>query len=81
MDGASRLRIDGLDNATWLLYRLSHYFVFKTSEPLHSVCDSSEYTFRVAHNSQMSGRQFEKLLGGIAEAHVILETQSNSAVG
>jgi hypothetical protein len=72
-DDAFGLRVDGLENANWLLRRLSDFFVFKTSEPLHNVSNSSNYTFRVAHNSQMSGRQFEKVLAGIAEAKVIVE--------
>jgi hypothetical protein len=33
MDNASVLRVSGLENARWLLGRLSHFFVFKTSEP------------------------------------------------
>jgi hypothetical protein len=73
MDGALRLRVDGLENAKWLLSRLSDFFVFKTSEPLLEVPNSSNYTFRVAHNSQMSGRRFEKLLAGIAEVKLMLE--------
>ena len=81
MDGASRLRVDGLQNTNWLLCRLSDYFVFKTSEPLGAVSDSSDYTFRVAHNSQMTGRQFEKLLAGIVETKVIVEPQAALAVG
>jgi hypothetical protein len=72
-DGALRLRVDGLENAKWLLSRLSDFFVFKTSEPLFEVPNSSNYTFRVAHNSQMSGRRFEKLLAGIAEVKLMLE--------
>ena len=74
MDGASRLRVDGLENTNWLLRRLSDYFVFKTSEPLRGVPDSPDYTFHVAYNSQMTGLQFEKLLTGIPEANVIVET-------
>ena len=73
MDGTSSLRVDGLENTNWLLRRLSDFFVFKTSEPLYEVSDSSDYTFRVAHNSQMSGRRFEKMLAEIAEVKVILE--------
>ena len=72
-DGALRLRVDGLENAKWLLSRLSDFFVFKTSEPLLQVANSSNYTFRVAHTSQMSGRGFEKLLAGIAEVKLMLE--------
>jgi hypothetical protein len=81
IDGGSNLRVDSLENANWLLCRLSNYFVFKTSEPLSEVTNSSDYTFRVAHNSQMSGRQFEKLLAGIAEAKLIVEPQPTLAVG
>jgi hypothetical protein len=81
MDSASVLRVNSLENARWLLGRLSDVFVFKTSEPLHEVQDSSDYTFCVAHNSQMSGPRFEKLLAGIAEVQVILErVQPASAV-
>jgi len=80
MDSASHIRVDGLENTNWLLCRLSDYFVFKTSEPLRDVADSSDYTFRVAHNSQTTGRQFEKLLAGIAEVNVLVEPQSALAV-
>lgn len=81
LDGESGLRVDGLENAEWLLCRLSDFFVFKTSEPLHEVSNSSDYTFRVAHSSQMSGRRFEKLLAGLGEIKLCLEpAQSASAV-
>jgi hypothetical protein len=72
-DGASGLRVDGLENAKWLLCRLSDFFVFKTSDPLSDVPNSSDYTFRVAHSSQIPGAKFEKLLAGIAEVKLTLE--------
>jgi hypothetical protein len=73
IEGASGLRVDGLDNANWLLGRLSNFFVFKTSEPLYDVPNSANCTFRVAHSSQLSGPKFEKLLAGIAEVKLIFE--------
>jgi hypothetical protein len=73
IDGATSLRVDGLENANWLLRRLSDCFVFKTCEPLRDVSDSSAYTFRVADNSRLSGQQFEKLLAGISEVTLIVE--------
>jgi hypothetical protein len=79
MDGDSRLRVDGLENAKWLLRRLSDSFVFKTSEPLHDVRNSLECTFRVAHNSQLSVSRFEKLLAGIAEVKLMLEPAQPAA--
>jgi len=82
MDGASGLRVDSLENANWLLRRLSDFVVFKTSEPLHEVPNSSDYIFRVALNSQVSGCRFEQLLAGIVEVKVILEpAQAALAVG
>jgi hypothetical protein len=73
MEGASGLRVHGRENANWLLRRLSDFFVCKTSEPLHEVPNSSDYRFRVAHNSRMPGRRFEKLLARIAEVKLMLE--------
>lgn len=72
-DGASRLRVDSLENTNWLLARLSAFFVFKTCEPLSNVANSSGYTFRVAYNSQLSGPWLEKVLRGISEVIMIVE--------
>ena len=55
IDGASGLCVDGLENAKWLLSKLSDSFVFKTSEPLREAANSPDCTFRVAHTSQLSG--------------------------
>ena len=76
MDGATRLRVDGLDNTNWLLHRLSNFFVFKTCEPLRELSNAA-YAFRVAHNSRLSGQQFEKLLAGISEVSLIVEPETN----
>jgi hypothetical protein len=72
-DGATCLRVDGLENANWLIRRLSGFFVFKTSEPVREVPDSSDCAFRVAHNSRLSGQQFDRLLAGIAEVNLVVE--------
>jgi hypothetical protein len=73
IDGATCVRVDGLENANWLLRRLSDFFVFKTCEPLVDLSDSAAYMFRVSHNSRLSGKQFEKLLAGISEVKLIVE--------
>jgi hypothetical protein len=73
IDGGSGLRVDGLENAKWLLSRLSDFFVFKTSEPLGGAANSSDCTFHVAHSSGLSGRKLEKLLAGITEVKLIFE--------
>jgi len=73
MDGSTSLCVDGLANTNWLLARLSDSFVFKTCEPLRDLSNSA-YAFRVAYNSQLSGRRLEKLLGGISEVKLIVES-------
>jgi hypothetical protein len=73
-DGATSLRVDGLANTNWLLTRLSDCFVFKTCEPLRDISNTSAYTFLVAYNSQLSGRALEKLLRGISEVKLIVES-------
>ena len=62
---ACRVRVDSMENAKWLLGRLSNSFVFKTSEPMNEDIGSSCCTFCVAYNSQMSHRTFEILLAAI----------------
>lgn len=78
LDGASRLRVDGLENANWLIGRLSESFVFKTSTPIDESRDSPNCAFSVAHNSHMSGPRIERLLAGIAEVHLRLETAQHA---
>ena len=73
MDGRSRLRVDGHENAAWLVRRLSDFFVFKTSEPIRHAADSSNCSFCIAYSSQISASRFEKLLAGIAEVKLMLE--------
>jgi hypothetical protein len=73
LDGATGLRVVDLQNTNWLLGRLSDFFVFKTCEPLRDASNSSGYTFRVAHNSQMSASRFERILAGISEVNMIVE--------
>jgi hypothetical protein len=42
-----RVRVDGMQNACWLLTRLSHSFVFKTLEPIRQEQSSSICAFQV----------------------------------
>ncbi len=68
-----RVRVDGVNNARWLLARLSQSFIFKTSEEVHEEQGSSYCTFRLAYSSQMSRRALEKLLASIPEVKIMLE--------
>ena len=66
-----RLRVDGISNAQWLLYRLGHSFIFKTAAPMNEEEGSSCCSFRVAYNSQASRRGLKKLLGAIPEVKLM----------
>ena len=73
MDGATSLRVIDLENTNWLIGRLSKFFIFKTCEPLRGASNPSAFTFRVAHNSQLSASRFERILAGISEVDMIVE--------
>ncbi len=68
---ACRVRVDGIRNTAWLLNRLSHSFVFKSSEPVREEQGSSCCSFRVLYSSQMSDLRFKRLLVAIPEVEVI----------
>ena len=69
----SRVRVDGVGNAQWLLNRLGHSFVFKTADPMNEEEGSSCCSFRVAYNSQMSRRGLDRLLAGIPEVQLMTD--------
>jgi hypothetical protein len=75
-DGATRVRVSGLNNTEWLLRRLSNFFVFKSSEGTREASNTSEFTFCVPHRGQLWATGFERILAGIHEVNVISETQS-----
>jgi hypothetical protein len=62
-------------NTNWLLTRLSHSFVFKTSEQVREDGDTSCCTFRVAYSSQMPRPALEQLLASIPEVKVMVDPE------
>lgn len=73
LGGSCRVRVDGVGNAQWLLSRLGHSFVFKTADPMNEEAGSSCCSFRVAYNSQVSRRGFERLLAGIPQVNLMTD--------
>jgi hypothetical protein len=71
--GTCQVRVDGIENAKWLIHRLGQFFVFKTAEPVKEDEGSSCCTFRVADSSQISRHRFERLLGAIPEVKLMLD--------
>jgi hypothetical protein len=68
-----RVRVDGIENARWLLSRLSQSFVFKGSESIIDDEASSCSIFRVPYSSQSPRARFEKVLAAIPEVKLMLD--------
>ena len=68
-----RVRVDGSQNAKWLLNRLSQSFYFKSSESIQDDKLTSCSTFQVPYSSQHSRSRFEKLLAAIPEVKLMLD--------
>ena len=73
MDGTCQVRVDGIENAKWLIHRLGQFFVFKTAEPVKEDEGSSCCTFRVADGSLISRYNFERLLRAFPEVKLMLD--------
>ena len=70
-----RVRVEGLQNARWLLRRLGDAFVFQTCEGLREVEGSSCCTFQVPYNPPLSPAKFERLLAAIPPVQLKLEPE------
>jgi hypothetical protein len=68
-----RVRVDGADNAQWLLGRLSESFVFKTFEPIDETAGSSCCSFQVPYTPPLSRSNFHKMLVAIPEVRLMTE--------
>lgn len=68
-----RVRVDGVENAKWLLDGLSQSFVFKTFEPFGEVAGTSFCTFRIPYNPPLSHSKFHRLLAGISGVRIMTE--------
>ena len=72
LGASSRVRVAGVKNARWLLYRLSQSFVFKSSEAIDDDANCCS-TFLLPYSSQISRSTVEKLLAGIPEVELLAE--------
>ena len=70
---AYRVRVDGAENARWLLDRLSQSFVFKSSDSVSEERGSPFCSFQVPCQSRLSRSAFERLLAAIPEVELALE--------
>jgi len=70
---ASRVRVEGLANARWLVERLGQLFIFKDSRPFVEDETNVFFSFHVPHNSQISRIRIEKALARLPEVKMMLE--------
>jgi len=59
--------VDGVENAHWLLERLSGSFVFRSAQPISQQGGSAMCSFQVPCNSQLPFSRFQKVLAAIPE--------------
>ena len=67
------VRVEGADNAQWLLRRLSQSFVFKGSEAIREDGATHCSHFEIPYSSQMPRLTLERLLGSIPEVRLLAE--------
>jgi len=69
-----RVRVDGIQNARWLLTRLASSFIFKNAQPINDDEGPSSCVFHLRYSSQMSRPTLEKALAAIPEVELISDT-------
>jgi hypothetical protein len=69
-----RLRVDGMQNARWLVTRLARSFIFKNAKPINDDEGPSSCVFHLRYSSQLSRPTLERALAGIPEVELISET-------
>jgi hypothetical protein len=58
---ACRVRVDGLENAKWLLKRLSEFLIFKTAKPFGESQGNSMCSFGVSYSPPLTSSKLQKL--------------------
>jgi hypothetical protein len=69
--------VDGIENAKWLLSRLSRSFIFRSAEPIRDEYGSSLCTFHVPHDGRLPISQFNRVLSDIPEVSLVAKEQSS----
>jgi hypothetical protein len=67
------IRVLGIDNAKWLLNRLTQLFAIKNSEAVNEVECYPRCSFRMLYSFQMPRRRFKQLLAAIPEVKLMLD--------
>lgn len=69
-----RVRVDGMQNARWLLTELGRSFIFKDAKSINDDDGPSACVFHLRYSPQMSRLTVERALAAIPELELIRET-------
>ena len=73
LGNACRVRVDGAENAMWLLAQLGHCLAFNNCEPIRDDEASFRSSFHVPYTPEMPRTRFEELLADIPQVELMLE--------
>jgi hypothetical protein len=73
LGGACRVRVDGAENAMWLLAQLGSSLAFNGCEPIRDDQAPFRSTFQVPYTPQMPRSTFEELLAAIPQVELMSE--------
>jgi hypothetical protein len=73
LGGACRVRVDGAENAMWLLARLGNSLAFNACEPIQDDEASFRSTFEVPYTPEMPRTRFEEMLAAIPQVKLMFE--------
>ena len=70
---ACRVRVDGTENAMWLLAQLGQSLAFNACEPIQDDEASFRSTFQVPYTPQLPRPKLEEMLAAIPQVRMMLE--------
>ncbi len=68
-----RVKVDGIENARWLLQQLSQSFIFQTFDGINQRYGSPQCIFKIPYNPPLSHLKFEKILRAMPEITLMSE--------
>jgi len=71
LSDAYLIRVDSLPEATWLLARLSHAFVFKSASDVQRAAGSLDYTFEIPALPWLTCDRLKELLAAMPRVSLI----------
>jgi hypothetical protein len=76
-----RVRVEGVENARWLIARLSQSRDLKISATFGAIEDTSDCSFEVPCNAALPRTRFERFLAAIPEVILMTQPECEMAAG